>query len=190
MLKKRKLTQQQFIAYAGVFSAIAIVLLYLDVPYPFANWLKLDFSEVIVLLAGSINIFLGIAVALIKAFLGLILPPTAAPIGYVSMAIGSLTLVLVYYFAHKKLSKGISLVLASAAFCFAMFISNYFFINPFYMGMSLSEMQAATYSIPFADGDGFSYMIYNLALYLPFNIMKMLVVSVAFYFIEGRLNRG
>lgn len=183
MLKQRKLTQAQFIAYAGVLSALAIVLIFVEIPYPLSAYLKLDFSEVITLIAVSINFWLAIAIAIVKALITFLLKPGAPFIGHVAMLVGSVSIALTYYLSHKKLGVISSLIITSIVFCITMGLSNFFFIDPFYAGVSFTEMMAS-------QGGFGGYITYNLVTYLPFNIMKMILVSIVFYFLQGRLNKG
>ncbi len=182
MLSKKKLTQSQFIAYAGVLSALAIVLIFIEIPYPFIPYLKLDFSEVITLIAVAINFWLAIVVAIIKAWLTFLVKPGAQFIGHLSMFIGSLTVAIGYYAASKKFSKGKSLIIMSIAFCLVQNTVNFFIVDPFYLGMSFSDTVAAS-------GGFIGYLSYNLITYLPFNIMKIGLVSIVFYFLSNRLEK-
>ncbi|WOO87976.1 ECF transporter S component [Mollicutes bacterium LVI A0039] len=190
MLGKKKLTQAQFISYAGVLSALSIVLIFIEVPYPLVPYLKLDFSEVVTLIAVSLNFGLAIVVALVKASLTFLIKPGAIMIGHVAMLVGSLSLIVGYSVASKKFSKIVSLIFASIVFCVVMGTSNYFFIDPFYMGTSYQELATSTFALPFgSDSSNHSYLMYNIVTYLPFNMAKMAVVSTAFYFISNRLEK-
>lgn len=182
MLSKKKFTQAQFIAYAGVLSALAIVLIIIEIPYPPIPYLKLDFSEVITLLAVMMNFWLAIVVAFIKAWLTFLVKPGAQFIGHMSMFVGSLTIAISYYFASKKFNKVTSLVIMSLIFCLVMNSFNYFISDPVYSKMSFSEMVAAS-------GGAVAYLKYNLITYLPFNIAKMALVSIVFYFVSNRLEK-
>lgn len=200
MLSKKKLTQSQFIAYAGVLSAIAILLLFIEVPYPLVPWLKMDFSEVVVLLAAVINFWLAIIVLTVKAWLSLLIKPNADFIGHLAMFLGSITIVVPYYLCSKKLSKVQSLVIAVVVFAVAMTALNFFYITPAYLDSSFSEMVGQSQPLMFgtekmrANGKfwlniNVPYITYIVAMYLPFNIMKGSIVSVIFYFLSNRLDK-
>lgn len=182
MLKQKKLTQAQFIAYAGVLSALAIVLIFVEIPYPLSEYLKLDFSEVVTLIAVSINFWLAVVVGVVKALITFLIKPGAPFIGHVAMLVGSLSIAITYYLTYKKLGRVATLVITSIVFCIVMALNNFFFMDPFYAGVSFSEMMSA-------QGGFGGYLAYNIATYLPFNIMKMILVSVVFYFLQGRLNK-
>lgn len=182
MLSKKKFTQAQFIAYAGVLSALAIVLIFVEIPYPFIPYLKLDFSEVITLIAVVMNFWLAIVVAIIKAWLTFLVKPNAQFIGHLSMFIGSLTVAISYFLASKKFSKGKSLIIMSVVFCIVMNTVNFFIVDPFYLDMKFGETVAAS-------GGLVAYLKYNLITYLPFNMMKIALVSVVFYFLSNRLDK-
>ncbi len=200
MLNKKKLTQAQFIAYAGVLSALAIVLVIIEIPYPLVPWLKIDLSEVIVLIAVVINIWLAIIVATVKAWLTFLVKIDANFIGHLAMWLGSLSILIPYYFASKKFPKVISLVITTLVFSVFMTFLNYVYVTPAYMGTTVSEMAGMSQQLTFGTqkmldaGKAWldvevSYLTYIVAMYLPFNLMKGTIVSVAFYFISNRLNK-
>ncbi len=182
MLSKKKFTQAQFIAYAGVLSALAIVLIFIEIPYPPIPYLKLDFSEVITLLAVMMNFWLAIVVALIKALLTFLIKPGAQFVGHLSMFIGSLSVAISYFLASKKFGKLKSLIIMSIVFCFVQNAVNFFFVDPIYLDMSFTDTVAAS-------GGFVGYLKYNLITYLPFNIAKMVLVSIVFYFLSNRLEK-
>lgn len=190
MLSRKKLTQSQFISYAGVLSALAIVLIFIELPYPLVPYLKLDMSEVVILIAVAINFWLAVIVAVVKASLTFLIKPGAVMIGHVAMLIGSLSIAVGYRVSSKYLSKVPSLIIASLLFCLVMGASNYFFIDPFYMGLSYSEVAAQQYALPFgSDLSTHGYLTYSIVTYLPFNMAKMAIVSTAFYFLSNRLEK-
>lgn len=182
MLSKKKFTQAQFIAYAGVLSALAIVLIFVEIPYPFIPYLKLDFSEVITLIAVVMNFWLAIVVAIIKAWLTFLVKPGAQFIGHFSMFVGSLTVAISYFLASKKFNKIQSLVIMSIAFTVAMNTLNFFIVDPVYLDMSFTDTVVAS-------GGFAGYIKYNLITYLPFNLMKIGLVSIVFYFLSNRLDK-
>lgn len=200
MLNKKKLTQAQFIAYAGVLSALAIVLVIIEIPYPLVPWLKIDLSEVIVLIAAMINIWLAIIVATVKAWLTFLVKVDANFIGHLAMWLGSFSILIPYYFAAKKFPKVASLVIATLVFSVFMTFLNYVYVTPAYMGTTVSEMAGMSQQLTFGTqkmldaGKAWldvevSYLTYIVAMYLPFNLMKGAIVSVAFYFVSNRLNK-
>ncbi len=200
MLNKKKLTQAQFIAYAGVLSALAIVLVIIEIPYPLVPWLKIDLSEVIVLIAAVINIWLAIIVATVKAWLTFLVKPDANFIGHLAMWLGSFSILIPYYFAAKKFPKVTSLVIATLVFSIFMTFLNYVYVTPAYMGTTVSEMAGMSQQLTFGTqkmldaGKAWldvevSYLTYIVAMYLPFNLMKGTIVSIAFYFVSNRLNK-
>lgn len=48
---EKKNIQVNKLAYAAIFAALAILIGYLEIPWPLTPWLKLDFSEVVVLIS-------------------------------------------------------------------------------------------------------------------------------------------
>lgn len=200
MLSKKKLTQAQFISYAGILSAVAIVLVLIEIPYPLVPWLKMDLSEVIILIAALMNIWLAIVIALLKASLTMLIKPNAEIIGHIAMFIASLAIVLPFYFSNTKLSKAKSLVIATFAFAIIMTALNYFWITPAYLQTSFSAMASTTQQLtlgttkmlengnPIIDVE-IGYFGYIVAMYMPFNLMKGTIVSLAFYYVSNRISK-
>ncbi len=200
MLKKKKLTQSQLISYGGVLSALAIVLVIIEIPYPLVPWLKIEFSEVIVLIAAVLNIWLAIIVATVKAWLTFIIRPDSNFTGHLAMWLGSLSLVIPFYFATKKVSVVKSLVISTLIFTVFMTFLNYVYITPAYLDTSFSQMVGVEQQLVLGtqkmldNGQFFinatvSYLTYILVMYIPFNLMKGTLVSIIFYFVYNRLSK-
>ncbi len=200
MLSKKKMNQSQFIAYAGILSALAMVLALIEIPYPLVPWLKIDLSEVIVLIAAVLNIWLAIIVATVKAWLTFLVKPDANFIGHLAMWLGSFSILIPYYFASKKMSKVNALIFASVVFALLMTLLNYVYVTPAYLGLTFGDMVGVQQQLVFGtqkmmdQGKFFlnvevSYLTYVIAMYLPFNFLKSILVSVVFYFVSNRLEK-
>lgn len=182
MFKPKKLTRNQVLVYSGVLSALAFIVNLVELPFFMAPWLKIELSEVIVLLAASINILVAINVSILKALLTFITTGGGNVIGYAVLTISSLLLVLTYYNVKKVTSKINALLITSIIFTVVMVVANYFYITPLYMGMSFAELSANGI-------EGQSYFMYIVTIYVAFNILKMALVSACFYALSNALEK-
>ncbi|MFV0246457.1 MAG: ECF transporter S component [Mycoplasmatales bacterium] len=177
MFNKKKYSSIEIITFSGILSAIGIIVNYIEIPYPLVPWLKIDLSEIVVLIATLLNIWVAVIVSIVKGLLLLLLKP-ALPIGNFVLIFGSLTICISYYFLSKKFNKMTSLILMSIIFTVVMVVSNYFIITPIYSGMTFAEAVVQP-----------NYLKGILLIYVPFNLFKIILVSIGFYFISNRLEK-
>ncbi len=173
--------------YTALFSVLATILNFIEIPY--ILFLKLDVSEAITLLATSFSLYSGIIVSVVKFIFMSLTGTTTGLIGETTMFIGSITVVITYFVVNKvfKSSKIISLLITVIMFTTVMTTLNYFFITPFYYGSTYRELQEGAYS--FGIFENLSYLYYILTLYVPFNLIKMTLSSVIFYFLSNFLEK-
>lgn len=153
---------------------LGIILNMIQIPYPFASFLKIDISEVVVLIALIYGLKEAIAVSGFKFLIMLLLHPSDI-IGTVIMFIGSLIIIFSYNFIIKVVSKKIALVFMGFVFVFFMVLLNYFIFTPLYSGMHFSEMNTK------------GYLVGILILYVPFNLIKISIISIIFYILDKRI---
>lgn len=169
----------------AVISSIAVVLNFIEIPY-IVPYLKIEISDVMVMLGLSFGFPVAVAIALIKAFIKFITGSSTFGVGEITMFIGSMSFITTYYFARFKFSKKVSLVLMSIVFSIVMVTLNYFVITPLYYPQSFSELRGASGVI---NGIEVNYLEYIIIVYLPFNLLKAGIVSVCYYFISERLDK-
>ncbi len=173
--------------YTALFSVIASCLNFIEIPY--ILFLKFDVSEAITLLATSFSLFSGIIVSIVKFIFMSITGTTTGFIGETTMFIGSISIVMTYFIAKKgfKLSKIFSLIITALMFTIVMTSLNYFFITPFYYNSTYKELQGGSYT--FGGFENISYLMYILALYVPFNLIKVTLSSIIFYLLSKFLEK-
>lgn len=176
-------TRIRFIVLAAMLSSIAIVLNYLEIPY-FINYLKIDLSEVVVLVALTVSLPLAITVAVLKA-LFMSISTTSGYIGEIVLFIGSLTLIFSYKYARKITNKVVALIIMTLAFTIIMTGANYFVITPLYASMPFNEIKSMTTTLD--SGVEITYFKYIVLLYGPFNLLKASLISVVFYIVDSKL---
>ena len=170
----------------GIFAAISTVLMFFELSLPiFPSFLKLDLSTVIVLISGYvISPVAGVFVALVKDLIHIMFTHTGG-IGELADFIVSAVMVCTAAYARIKIKNNYSTVIGMLmGIVFATIIallSNYFLLIPFYEKImpldAIIEMSAK--AIP-AINSKFTLIMYA---FLPFNLLKFLVVSIFAYFI-------
>lgn len=161
---------------AALLASFSYLLLLVEIPVlPGFDWLKLDFSDIPILIGtfvlGPVG---GITIAFIRSTLNFLMHG-----GHVLSLVGNLTgflasviMLLPIYFMMKKESNNKNLVIgmtiSSLALTVFMAVANYFVITPLYISLA---------------GMNFGMPIKEMVLYgiVPFNLFKGLAVSVVFF---------
>ncbi len=170
--------------YIAILAVIGSILNLIEIPY--GAFLKLDISEVITLIAASISLPIALGVAIVKAFIMTITGTSSGFVGEITLLIGSFTIIILYsLFKNKfKMPLILNLFLTSIIFTIVMTSLNYFIITPFYFHTSFADLVNSTQKV----GDNYyPYLLYVIILYVPFNLLKMLIDSTIFYFISKKL---
>ncbi|WP_290033061.1 ECF transporter S component [Ligilactobacillus cholophilus] len=172
MSKYRRMT------FIAVLAAMAYILMYISFPIiPIVPWLKIDFSDIVILF-GMIMLGVkdGILIAVIEELIYLIVtgPSVGHLIGVGSNFIAMFCLCLPLYLTLKKTDFIVTVKQAVCAVGLEMLVltsvmslANFFVITPLYinvLGMKL----------------GFSITKIVLLGVVPFNLIKGLVVGIAF----------
>ncbi|MGX7023551.1 ECF transporter S component [Vagococcus hydrophili] len=161
---------------AALLASFSYLLLLVEIPVlPGFNWLKLDFSDVPILIGtfvlGPIG---GIVIAFIRSTLNFVLRggDILSLIGNITGFLASVIMLLPIYLMMKKETSNKNLVtgmtISTIALTIFMSIANYFVITPLYM---------------YVAGMNFGMPIKEMVLYgiVPFNLFKGLAVSVVFF---------
>lgn len=170
----------------GIFAAISTVLMFFELSLPiFPSFLKLDLSTVVVLISGyAISPAAGVFVALVKDLIHLMFTHTGG-IGELADFIVSAVMVFTAAYARIKIKNNFSTIIGMLmGVIFATTIallSNYFLLIPFYEKImplqAIIDMSAK--ALP-AINNKFTLIMYA---FLPFNLLKFVIVSIFAYFI-------
>lgn len=173
------------ISRIAILSATAFILMYLEFSLPLMPvFLKFDFSEIPVLLAAfSIGPWAGVIVEFIKNLLHLPFTHTAMTGELANFIVGSAFVLTASYIYHRnKTHKNaiIGMLCGTLAMALAGCLVNYYMNIPFYinaMGLKLEDIIAATNAV----GNTMVKDLRSLILwvFLPFNLFKGLVISLA-----------
>lgn len=163
----------------SLLSAIAVILMYIDFPViPLFPWLKIDLSEVPVLMgAFAFGPMTGIVIELIKNLLIIVFKGTYTGfVGEVANFIVGISLVvpasIIYKRNKTKKSSIIGMIVGILILEVVGIIANVYFLLPAY-GMKMDSSQLMQYI--------------TLGL-LPFNGIKGIIVSISTYLLYKRLS--
>lgn len=183
--------QTRKIVTLGVLSALGAVLMMFEIPYPFVPFLRIDLSDVVVLIIfmmyGWKESFI---VGVIKAAVHLLVmgPVGPAGIGQITALIASMSYVLGMYITTNKLNLNqiIGALVTILVVTTIMTVGNYLFITPIWFG-GLTFLDVQGWVTPAAFGfEGVSggYLLAILVTYVPFNLLKAAVITSVFIIVE------
>ncbi|MBT9079151.1 ECF transporter S component [Lactobacillus delbrueckii subsp. bulgaricus] len=205
--KRTAKSVSNWLAYAMI-GAIAFVVMKFEFPImPGVSFLKMDFSDVIVVIATFIfGIGGGVAVAAIKCLLSLIFAVIALPslVGELAAFLASMAFALPFYFLagsvkeeDRKSLKGyllpaLGLLLDVLSMTVVMALTNQFLLTPVYAytsvpqaaGMHMSYAQLLTFTEQTYLGKMLhipSMSSYIMGIIVPFNLIKGAINSVVVY---------
>lgn len=204
-----EITKTRKLVLSAVLAALGMILGLLEIPYPFAPWLNLDLSEIVVIMSISMLGFKSALFVCICKFIISILfkgPVGPVAIGQITALIASLTICCVYYFLSQNLKLKqewltyiINMFITMLIFAIVLFILNYLFVTPTYL------MQKPTWysDLPFAlDINSFNQQYgtniyipdflsflspYGQAIfiiYFPFNFIKGVISAIVYYIVK------
>lgn len=190
----KKLTTRKMVMIA-IMGAVSTVLMLFEFPVPFAPvFIKMDFSELPILLCGFIyGPLAGVMTAFIKIVLNMLIGGTETMgIGDLANFIVSVAYVLpavyVYKMNHTKKGAIIGLVLGTlTTTCIAVF-NNMYIMFPVYAKLFHMPLEAivdmANAVNPFVH-DLFTLMLFTM---VPFNLLKFGLVSVITFFVYKKIS--
>lgn len=204
-----EITKTRKLVLSAALAALGMILGLLEIPYPFAPWLNLDLSEVVVIMAISMLGFKSALFVCICKFLVSILfkgPVGPIAIGQITALIASLTICCVYYFLSQNLKLKlewltyvVNMFITMLIFALVLFVLNYLFVTPTYLMQkptwysdlpfaldinSFNQQYGTSISIP-----GFLSFLspYGQAIfiiYFPFNFIKGVISAIVYYIVR------
>ena len=176
----------------GILGALgAVLMVFAQIPYPPVPFLKIEFSDVVVLLAFVLfgwkeAAFVGLLKAVVNAMVMGPVGPIA--IGQISAFIASMSYVGGMYLAmHLKITSRhlLTAILTIALVVIVMVTVNFFFVTPIYFG-SWTYLGVQSWLGPsqFGLNGSASYFVTILMVYVPFNLIKGIAVMSAFFIVS------
>jgi len=195
-LKPRKFSAARRAAYIGIFGAVAAVLMYFEIPLPFAPFFyQIDLSEVPVFICSfSLGPVAGVVCELVKIILKLFLKGTStAFVGdFANFVVGcSFVLPATIVYHRFKTKKGALAGMAVGTGAMTVFGSLF---NAVYLLPTFAEL----YGMPLdaivaigSDVNGLVNSVSTLVLFavVPFNLVKGVIVSLLTFLLYKRIER-
>lgn len=184
MVRVDRFSSTYKLVLTAVLSGLAILLFYFELPVTFYNFLRIDLSDVVVLVA---LVFLGVKeglyIAFVKSLIHFIFPglnPTGG-IGETAAFIASASYIVGYYFASNKLNLRVipSLVVSIVFMTLVMTFLNWALFTPLYF---------TYYGDVWPNQFNWVFIWSILSVYVPFNLLKGVVIASVFYAIYKALN--
>jgi riboflavin transporter FmnP len=195
MDERRRVSKKvKWLAKAGILSAVAIVLMYLEFPIPLMpDFLKFDFSEVPVLLAAfSMGPLSAIAIEFVKNLAHLPFTMTGGVGELANFLVGACfvgTAGWVYRIHKSRKGALAALGFGTLALIAGGVVINYFITLPFYIKVMEFPLDAIIGMVTEAGNtivDGMFTLL--LFVFVPFNLFKGLIVSLVVYLLYKRLS--
>ncbi|GEL13101.1 hypothetical protein FC15_GL000057 [Lapidilactobacillus concavus DSM 17758] len=165
----------------SLFGVLSYLVMLIEIPLPGFPFLKLDFSDLIVL-SGLVIFGWGGAAAsiLVRAFLHLIMTGFSMPslIGELGSVVASFTLITVVHLLLKGMThwqqKVVMIVSSTLALTVVMAVMNYFVLTPLYVNVTGFQLNM-------------NYLKYVLIAIVPFNLIKGALVTTVFALIYRKI---
>lgn len=215
MVRNNKLHVRKMVLTA-IFAALSVIVGFFEIPWPPVPFLKLDFSEVVILTSFLvIGLPRTVVVIIIRSLIReLILPKPFEPIpviGEVMAILGSLVIVLLYkvIFTNKKVKRTeaklikikkpdysffIFLKSSLIAVGFASFMTalNFFITLPIFLS-GLKHFHFVSFindplMIEFTEGTLWGYTLFVVVGFLPFNLVKGVLTIILFDIVKVGLS--
>lgn len=181
----RSLSSTQKLVLIAMLSALGTLLMYLELPWIFYNFLRIDLSDVVVLIALVVlGVKEGLLIAFIKSFIHFALPLSnyTAGIGEMAAFIASGAYIIGYYFAANKLNLGVivSMIISVVFMTLLMTFLNWLVITPLYGIVLFGDLFPNIFDSEYITG--------IISIYIPFNLLKGAVIMVVFGSVAKSLN--
>lgn len=161
----------KFLVRVAMLGALAFIIMLIEFPL-FAEFLKLDFSDIVAMIGGiTMGPLAAVAIQFVKNLLKVVIISRTAGIGELANLIIGIAYVLPATIVYHKVksNKGLSLGLIFGGLTMVVIacLTNFFILLPLYWSfLSQEAMTAAT------------KWTYIQGIILPFNVVKAIVVSI------------
>ncbi len=172
----------------------AVLMSFVRIPYPFAPFLMIEFSDVVVLLAFLLfgwkeAAFIGILKALLNIMIWGPVGPIA--IGQISAFLASMAYVSGLYLILKSRLTTKPIFMAPLIILWMtllMLVVNYVLVTPVYLGTNFIEIQESMAFAGFLEflelDPGLGYLTFTFIIYGPFNLIKGAAVMFTYFVIS------
>lgn len=173
-MKNRKILH--ILVLTAILGALAYIIAFFEIPYPLSAYLKIELSDVITLLATNLSWPSLFYVIFFKvgAFMGNG-PSGPYYIGEITALVASLS-----FGVSFKLFKGslkLRLLISSIIYIILLTAFNYFIATPVYFTQTFNYHNMIDFGIYNSYA---SYLKFIIVLYVPFNAVKALLLSILY----------
>lgn len=185
-MKKSKVQKMMVICLMG---AMAVILQFIAIPFPLFTFLKVDFSDLPIMVAMFLfGPLAGILTAGLRSLIHLLLTgvePSNLVGDVASFLASSMYILPIYYFFTRKVtlvkdrfSKFLGIISGTILMTAFMAVANYFVITPLYLKF---------FNVSADNFLGMSLAKYVTVGIVPFNLFKGALVSAAFLLVYAKL---
>jgi riboflavin transporter FmnP len=162
----------QYLVKVSLLSAIAFVLLLLEIPYPLSDHLKLDFSDIVGIIGGiALGPVAAIIIIITKSLLKAIFFSLSGGVGEIVLILVGLayTMPIVLLYKKVKSNKGMILIMVLGVVSMTVIagLTNFYISIPLYAKLF--------YSMTFTSSEKIALI---MTVYTPFNLIKGSIISV------------
>ena len=204
-----KNTKTKKMVLVAILMALGMILNLIEIPYPFAPWLSLDLSEIVVLVAIELlGIIPTLFVCIGKCIVSLLFKGPVGPfgIGQITAMIASMSIALTYHFLNQKVhfsSKTktyiFNMFITMLVFALIMYIINYLFVTPTYLMnkptwytnlpfsvdiQAFNGQYGSNLSVPSILNFMSPYAQAIFIIYFPFNFIKGILCALVYRFVQ------
>lgn len=188
VVSKQKLFTTKSLSSIGVMAAMSCVLMFLKFPVAYIGFLELEFSDVpAILCALTYGPIAGVFVELVKNVIHMMATSTAAVGEIANFAISSsyvLGVSLVYKYVKVEKRQIYGYIVGTLALIISGVVVNYFVTLPMYIQFYFFGNEQALYKLASGMIPAIQDMKTLLLLgFIPFNLVKGILVSVATYYV-------
>jgi riboflavin transporter len=192
------MNKTQKLTLTGIFSALAAVLMYVEIPLFFApEFYKLDFSEIPVLIASfMMGPVAGVVTEFLKILIKIIIKPTStAFVGeFANFVVGCAFVIptsIIYWRRKTRKNALIGMSIGTVVMTLVGCFTNAFILLPafayLYGGMPVEQLIAAGTKVNPAINNMFTFILLAVT---PLNILKGVLVSVLVFIIYKPITKG
>lgn len=193
---QKSVAMTRMIAFSGMFAAIAAVLMYFEIPLPFAPvFYKLDFSEVPVLIGTfCFGPVAGAVIEALKILLKFVIKGTStAGVGELAnFAVGCALVVpagIVYKVMKSRIGALIGCITGTVVMIVLGCLINAYVLLPFYANAFQMPIEALIEMGTAVNPAINSLMTFVLLAVAPFNLLKGVLVSIITFLLYKRISR-
>lgn len=172
LMNQKSAIRTKFIVRIGMLGALSFIIMLLEFPIGFAEFLKLDFSDIVAMIGGiTMGPLAAVAIQFIKNLLKVVIISKTAGIGELANLIVGIAYVLPATIIYHKVksNKGLiaGLIAGSITMVVIACLANFFILLPLYWSFLSEETMTVA-----------SRWNFIQVILLPFNLIKAIIITI------------